>query len=246
LTFACAVAASLVAFVAFALIPFVGPWGAILPALVAFVATYIIVMRRINARVQLAMAGVGASIQKQKIDGALDQLHTIRAQYGRWTPFLGSQLDGQIGSIYFMKKDFEKARPFLEKSFFRSWDAKMMLAVLVSGAVDKKKKEPNLPAADAVFEAAAKHTPKQGMLWSVWAYLHYNAGNPKRALDILSRGKTALGESDPVLSANLLALQNDKKVKRKGYGDAWYALHLEAHPMMLQQQRGPQMRFARR
>jgi hypothetical protein len=45
---------------------------------------------------------------------------------------------------------------------------------------------------------------------------------------------------------NLLALQNDKKMKMKGYGDQWYALHLEEHPAIFEQRRMQNVRFARR
>jgi tetratricopeptide (TPR) repeat protein len=224
-----------------------GPWAAILPAIGAAVVVYFLLMRRTNARVQAEMGAVTQLFQKQKVDEAVASLESIKARFGRWTFFLSSQIDGQIGAIHYMKKEFAKAKPYLERSFFRSWDAKLMLAVLTSGIHDNKKKTTtNLAGADAVFEATAKHTPKQGLLWSTWAWLHYNNGDLERARTILSRGKAELGEVDAVLSQNLLALQNDKKIKMKGYGDAWYALHLETHPMLLQQQRGPQVRFARR
>jgi tetratricopeptide (TPR) repeat protein len=225
----------------------ISAWAAILPALIVGVVVYFVMMRRLNGQVQGAMAEVGKLFQDRKIDEATVVLQRIQQRYGKWTFFLGSQLDGQIGAIHYMKKEFAKARPYLERSFFRSWDAKMMLGVLASGIHDNKKKEtPHLAAADAVFEAAVKHTPKQGLLWSTWAWLHHHSGNVDKARDILTRGKTALGDTDAVLTQNLLALQNDKKLKMKGYGDAWYALHLETHPMLMQQQRGPQMRFGRR
>ena len=71
------------------------------------------------------------------------------------------------------------------------------------------------------------------------------AGGTRGTVEILARGKQTLGEADPHLSANLLALQNDKKLKMKGYGDTWYAFHLEQHPMVMQAQRG-NVRFAKR
>jgi hypothetical protein len=241
--------AALLAFVVVGVIfgVWLGPWAAILPALVVGGLVYFVLMRRTNARVQASMGEITQLFQKQKVNEAVVLLESVKQRFGRWTFFLSSQIDGQIGAIHYMKKEFGKAKPYLEKSFFRSWDAKMMLAVLASGIHDSKKKTPtNLPAADAVFEATIKHTPKQGLLWSTWAWLHYSNGDLDRARTILTRGKVALGEVDAVLSQNLLALQNDKKLKMKGYGDAWYALHLETHPMLLQQQRGPQVRFARR
>lgn len=224
-------------------------WAGILPALAVFAGVYFFSIYRVNKLVSATMPGVMAAAQKRDLDGAVNLLKAIRARFARWAPFLGSQIDGQIGSILFMKKDFEKARPFLEAAFVRSWDAKLMLAVMKSGALDAKKlkkQELSLDGVDAMLEKTARFADKQGLMWSTWAWLHWSNGNSKRALELLHRGKDKLGESDPHLSQNLLALQNDKKMKMKGYGDQWYAFHLEAHPLMMEQRRGGQVRFARR
>jgi tetratricopeptide (TPR) repeat protein len=234
--------------VAAAFVPFVGPIGAPLPALVAGAAVYLLLVRRVNARLQGEMAGIQALLMQKNIDGALATLEGIKRRFGRWVFLLASQIDGQIGAILYMKRDFDAARPYLERAFVRNWDAKLMLACLLSGQVtDKKGKErrADLPAVDKLLDRVVRYTPKQGLLWSTWAWLHWSAGNTTRALEILARGKQALGETDPHLSANMLALQNDKKLKMKGYGDSWYAFHLEQHPMALQAQRG-NVRFARR
>ncbi len=224
-------------------------WAGVLPFLVVSVAAYAFIVFRVNKQVQAAMAGVMQAVQKRDVDGAVGLLKAIQARFGNWAPFLGSQIDGQIGAIHFMKKDFEKARPHLEKAFKRSWDARLMHAILLSGAIDpkkQKKQELTLAPVDAVLEDTVRWSGKQGMLWSTWAWLHWQNGDSKKALQILGRGKESLGESDPHLVQNILALQNDKKMKMKGYGEAWYALHLEQHPMIMEQKRGGNVRFARR
>lgn len=231
-----------------AFIPFIGPIGAALPALVAGAAAYLLLVRKVNAKLQGDIAGIQALLMAKNVEGALSTLQGIKQRYSRWVFLLGSQIDGQIGAIYYMKKDFDAARPYLERAFVRNWDAKLMLACLLSGQVLDKKaggKKGDLAAVDTLLERVVKYTPKQGLLWSTWAWLHWNADDSKRALEILARGKQTLGESDPHLSANLLALQNDKKLKMKGYGDTWYAFHLEQHPMVMQAQRG-NVRYARR
>ena len=243
-----ALAAAVVVGVAAAFIPFIGPIGAALPGLIAGVAAYLFLVRRVNARLQSEIGGIQAMLMKKNIDGALTTLEGIKRRYARWVFLLGSQIDGQIGAILYMKKDFDGARPYLERAFVRNWDAKLMLACLLSGQVQEKKgkdKKADLAAADAVLERVVKYTPKQGLLWATWAWLHWSAGDSKRAIEILARGKQVLGDADPHLTANLLALQNDKKLKMKGYGDSWYAFHLEQHPMVMQAQRG-NVRFARR
>ena len=183
------------------------------------------------------------------IDGAVVLLKAIKVRFGKWAPFLGSQIDGQIGAILFMKKDFEKAKPYLEGAFVRSWDAKLMLGVLLSGALDpkkQKKQELVLAPVDTLLEKTVRFADKQGLLWSAWAWLHWTNGDATKAVQILSRGKEKLGESDKHLTENLSALQNDKKMKMKGYGDAWYSLHLEEHPAIFEQRRVQNVRFQRR
>jgi tetratricopeptide (TPR) repeat protein len=221
----------------------------VLPALVVMPLVYVLLVLRVNKMVQAAMGGVMAAAQKGDVDGAVAMLTAIQLRFGRWAPFLSSQIDGQIGTIHFMKKDFDKARPFLERAFVRSWDAKLMQAILLSGALDakkQKKKEMTLAPVDELLEKAIRFNDKQGLLWSTWAWLHWKNGDAKKAVSILSRGKEKLGESDAHLSANLLALQNDKEMKMKGYGQQWYAMHLEEHPAVYEQRRMQNVRFARR
>lgn len=243
-----AVAAGLVTGVLVSLI-FSTWWAGVLPFIAVAVGVYIFTVFRVNKMVNGAMPAVMAAAQKRDLDGAVTVLKSVKARFARWAPFLGSQIDGQIGAILFMKKDFEKARPFLEGAFVRSWDAKMMLAVLQSGALDAKKvkaQKLTLAPVDELMEKTVRFADKQGLLWSTWAWLHASNGDSKKAIEILSRGKEKLGESDPHLVQNLLALQNDKKLKMKGYGDQWYALHLEEHPAIFEQRRMQNVRFARR
>ncbi len=224
-------------------------WAGILPAVVVGVAAYVLLVFRVNKQVQLAMGGVMQAVQKRDVDGAISMLQAVQLRFGPWAPFLGSQIDGQIGAIHFMKKEFDKARPRLERAFIRGWDSKLMLAILLSGALDPKKlkkQELTLAPVDELMEKVVRFSPKQGLLWSTWAWLHWTNGDTPRALQILSRGKEKLADSDVHLGGNLLALQNEKKMKMKGYGETWYALHLEQHPMLMEQKRGGQVRFARR
>jgi len=243
-----AVAAGLLTGVAVSLI-FSTWWAGVLPFLAVTAGVYVYSVFRVNKLVNAAMPGVMAAAQKRDLDGAVGLLQAVKTRFARWAPFLGSQIDGQIGAILFMKKDFEKSRPYLEGAFIRSWDAKMMLAVLSSGALDPKKvkaQKLTLAPVDEIMEKTVRFAEKQGLLWSTWAWLHATNGDSKKAIEILSRGKEKLGESDPHLVQNLLALQNDKKMKMKGYGDQWYALHLEEHPAIFEQRRMQNVRFARR
>lgn len=241
-----ALIAAVVVGTATAVTPWFAWYAALLPAIAVLVGVYFFLTRRVQGAIQKEMQGLQALLMNKNIDGALLHLESLRARYSKWIFMLSSQLDGQIGSIHYLKKDFEKARPYLEKAFVRMWDSKLMLACLLSGQVGPNKKAGDMKAVDTLLERVAKYTPKQGLLYSTWAWLHWKAGDTKRAIEVLAKGKENLGESDPHLVANHLALQNDKKMKMKGYGEVWYTFHLEQHPMVMQQQRGGNVRFARR
>ena len=194
----------------------VGPVAGILPALVVTGLAYFLLGRRVAAQLLAAMAAVQREIQARRVDAAVELLEGMKQKYGRLQFFASSSIDGQIGAILFMQGKGEKAKAHLENAFVRMWEPQGMLA-----ALHAKKKD--YAAVDRVMERAAKYNPKQGLLWSLWAYLHNKAGHRDKAIVILSRGREALGDKDPHLSQNLLALQNNKKLKMKGYGEGWYS-----------------------
>lgn len=218
----------------------VGWLGAILPGLAGVVAAYFFLGRWVNRQLEAGMARVQVEMQKgpNHIPQAIELLKALRDRFGRLQFFAGSSLDGQIGTILFMQQKYKEARPYLERAFVRLWQAKVMLAVL-----DYKKKD--LAAVDKNLEHTAKYSGKQGLLWSAWAWMHFKSGNRDRAIDLLNRGVEQLKDADPALTANLLSLKNGNKMKMKAYGDAWYQLGLETHPMLKKAQRG-NVRFARR
>jgi len=210
----------------------------VLPALVVFGLVYFVLTKQISKQLQDEMAPIQQQLQSGRTDNAIKTLENIRDKYANRQFFTKSTLNGQIGVIHFMNKSFDKAKPYLEKSFVRLWNAQAMLGVLHG-----KNKE--YDAMDETFERCVKYSPKQGVVWSTWAWIHWKASRREKAIQILTRGKTALDGKDEMLNNNLLAVQNNKKMKMKGYGDVWYQFHLETHPALHKAKRG-NVRFARR
>ncbi|MEI6806153.1 MAG: hypothetical protein WCK49_06555 [Myxococcaceae bacterium] len=208
--------------------------AAIFPALIVAVAVYFFMARKVALKAQTAMMQAVSEIQKGRIDRGIALLEDVKKQYAYWQFFTASAIDGQIGSLHYMRQDFSKAKPYLEKSFGKHWNARAMLAVLAFKKKDYVKM-------DKIFETAARYSPKQGLLWCVWAYCHWKAGSTGKAIDVLVNGQKKLGTSDAHLIANLNNLQNNKKMKMNGYGQEWYQFHLE--PLPQQQQ---QVRYVRR
>jgi tetratricopeptide (TPR) repeat protein len=224
------VIAGAAALLTFLLIAFVfNAIAAILPSLVVLAVTYFLIARRLQKGMEKLALKAQAELQKGRIDAAIGVFETIKTRYGKWQLFTNSMIDGQIGGIYYMRQDFDKAKPYLEKAFIRHWVARAMLAVICFKKRDYK-------AMDKHFEKAAAYSPKQGLLWSLWAYCHYRLGHVDRAIAILLEGKKKLGDADSKLNANLLSLQNEKKMKMRGYGDQWYQFMLEIPPQMVQAQ----------
>jgi tetratricopeptide (TPR) repeat protein len=206
---------------------------------IVLIAAFILIGRSLSQKIQAAMFDVQKTLQRgpQYAPQAVEQLKKIRDQYGKWQFLTTSSLNGQIGSILFMLKKFNEAEDYLQNATSRMWQSQAMLAV-----IHAQKKE--FDKVDRALDKAAKYSPKQGLLWSLWAYVHWKAGHHDRAIEKLLRGKKILGEADHILDENLLALQNQKKMKMKGYGEAWYQFQLEVHPRMKEAQRGG-VRFAR-
>ena len=113
-----------------------------------------------------------------------------------------------------------------------------MLAVLYYKTRDYKKM-------DSAFLAATKYSPKQGLLWSMWAFCNTKLGKNDKAMQILLQGKAKLGSADPRIASNLNNLQNKKRMKMRNYGEQWYQFQLEMSPN-LRQVKGGHTRFARR
>jgi len=214
------------------------PLEAVLPALVVGGLLYWFIARRTGKHIEAIMLAAQAelmnmskaqnpAVAERHLEKAVSIMERARS-YGRWQFFVDKLINSQIGSLHFIQQDFKKAQPLLENSDPRQWIPRVMLATLHYRAKDYQKM-------DAVFEDAARYNKKQGLLYTTWAWCHWKQDNNDRAIQILSRGDKELEGKDERLKQNLLNLQNDKKMKMKGYGTDWYQFMLEK-PQELRQQ----------
>jgi hypothetical protein len=233
-----AISIILAALVFLVLYNFFGIIGAILPAIAVLIATFFIISRRLAKNIEGSMVTLQADLMKGQTDKAIETLKALQKRYGPWQFFLSSTIDGQIGSIYYMKNQPQIAKPYLEKAFVRHWVAKAMLAVIYY-------RERKTGKMESVFTETTKHVKKAGLLWSLWAYCVWRNGDIERAISILAKGKDYLGDSDPHLAQNLLSLQNSKRMKMKNYGEQWYQFQLELTPGQTQARQG-RVRFKSR
>ena len=191
---------------------------ALLPGLGAMIGCYVLLARRYWKGVEALMARAGAEVQQQRVDHAVRILES-GYRYGRWVFMLRGQLDGQIGALHYMQKNFDKALPLLENSSSRHWVAQGMLA---SYLFRHHKPE----QAMKVLDKARTMNRKEPMLYGIEAWMKVKLKDRDGARAVLARGKKVLPEHGP-LTENLIRLQNGEDMKMGGFGEAWWQFHLE-------------------
>jgi hypothetical protein len=222
----------IIAFTAFILSFFIaksliGTVASILPGIIIFAITYILLSKIIAKKIENENKKSLIKIKNKHYLEGINLLLQAKKKYKYWQFFSSSSINAQVGSIYYMLQDFKKSKPFLKKTFFKFWTAKVMLAVIEF----KKKKYKNM---DKIFEKTSKHCKKEGLFWCTWAFCHYKIKNNQKAINILINGKKKIKESDKILNNNIKNLQNKRKMKMKGYGEQWLQFQLEISRIMKQ------------
>jgi tetratricopeptide (TPR) repeat protein len=194
-------------------------WGALLVALTLFAGVYLLCMRLTMKKVMAAIEAAGKDLQGQRFEKAVRVLKDA-LQYGKWQIYVDGQLNSQIGTIYYIKRDFANAFPYLEKSFFKNWSSMAMLAICY---MKRQKKDKML----STFEKAVQWSAKEPLLWNIYAYCLNECGDTGKAKEVLQKGLKNI-PADVHLKENLECLQQGKKMKMRSYGEMWFQFHLES------------------
>ena len=196
-------------------------WGALPLGLLVFVGCFYLVSRIIMKKVMAIMEAATKDLQANppRLEKGIKTLQSAM-KYGPWQIYVTGQLNAQIGMIYYMKRDFANAFPYLEKAFFKNWVAMGMLGVSYMKRQKKEKMK-------ETFEKAVQASPKEGLLWNLYAYCLAEGGDTEKAQEVLNRGLKKL-PGDEKLTSNLEAVANGKKMKMRAYGDHWFQFHLES------------------
>jgi tetratricopeptide (TPR) repeat protein len=196
--------------------------AAIFPALLASTIAYFVLARRTWKQLEKIFEAMQADVRAQKLDRAVQ---TLQGGFvlAPWQFLVGSQLHSNIGILHFLKQDLDAALPHLEKSFSRNWIARGMLGVA-------RYRRRDLDGMKSVFEGAVKVNKKEGVLWSVYAWILENENRHADAIAVLGRA-AQVNATDEKLKISLQALQNGKKLKLgKLYGEQWFQFMLERPP----------------
>jgi len=194
-------------------------WGALLVALTVMAGVVFLLMRNAMQKLTDIFETASKDLQAQRFEKAIRDLKDAK-KMGKWQIFVESQLNSQIGMIYYMKRDFSNAFPYLQDSFFKNWVSSAMLAICY---MKRQKKDLMVKT----FEKTVKWSPKEPLLWGIYAYCLNECGEITKAKEAMENGIKKL-PSDQNLKANLENLQQGKKMKMREYGDMWFQFHLES------------------
>ena len=194
-------------------------WGSLMITVVVFTGVFILFSRITMKKVMAAIDTAGKDLQGQRFEKAIRELKDA-LQYGKWQIYVDGQLNSQIGMIYYMKRDFSNAFPYLEKSFFKNWAAMAMLAICYM----KRQKKDKMIAA---FDKALTGSPKESLLWNLYAYCLNECGETTKAKAVIEKGLKKM-PGDAPLKENLENLSQGKKMKMRNFGDMWFQFHLES------------------
>ncbi len=200
-------------------------------------ACFLLSSRMIMKKIEAIMSGAMKDLQTQKVtskemqtqlvDKAIKELHEA-LKYEKWQVYVGGQVNSSIGMLYYIKRDFNSALPYLQKGFFKNWVTMGMLGVYYL----KKNKHEKMKE---TFDKALLGTPKESLLWALYAYCLCEAGSNDKGIEMLERGLKKI-PGDEQLTANLALLRDGKKMKMSGYGEMWYQFHLESQATLQKQQ----------
>jgi tetratricopeptide (TPR) repeat protein len=217
-----AIAVGLAASLALAFGTELGLVAAIFPGVLATALAYFLLARRTWKKLEGLFETMQREVQAQKFDKAIQ---TLQGGFGLapWQFLVASQLHSNIGILMYLKSDVDGALPHLEKSFTRNWVARGML-----GAARYRKRD--LDGTTRVLGEAVKVNKKEGVLWSLHAWILEKENRHEEAIGVLSRAVQA-NPADEKLRSSLQALQNGKKLKLgKLYAEQWFQFMLERPP----------------
>jgi tetratricopeptide (TPR) repeat protein len=202
-------------------------WAGLLLALVVFLGSFLLISRIITRKLEAIMEPAMKDIQAQRFEKGIRDLKSALV-WAKWQIYVESQINSAIGMVYFVRREFSAAFPYLEKGFFKNWVTMGMLAVTYM----KRNKRDLMRE---TFEKAVLASPKESLLWSLYGYCLNECGENVKACEVVAKGLTKL-PGDENLKQNLDLLREGKKMKMKGYGEMWLQFHLESLAAIQKQQ----------
>jgi len=222
-------AAGVVVALAIALGTSFGWVGAVFPGLLVATALYVYVAFRVRKKLDAVNEVVQKELMARRVEKAIQALQGGFV-YAPWQFLVGAQLHANVGMLRYLVDELDAALPELEAGIPQGWLARLvyrdwMTRALLAAARYRKR---DVAGALALLEDAVKFGEKEGLAWSVYAWVLEKEGRHEDAIRVLGRGVAVLPK-DEKLQESQQALQNGKKLKLwKLYDQQWYQFRLEA------------------
>lgn len=196
----------------------------IAPASLGLVISYFFLARRTYKQVEQVAGVAMEQLQTAQQDpSAIDRASAMISSalpLGKWQFLVGSQLQGQLGQLAFMKanmkqsKDLSAAKAHLVQSWSRDWLSQTILAVVLHE--DKQPTE-----ALERLEGAKSGGSAQALYWAVYAYISKAAGQEDLCLQVLNEGLEKNKGHDG-LTAFRDAAANGKVLPIQAFSPQWF------------------------
>ena len=168
----------------------------------------------------------------EDIKKAMIPLEGVR-KYNLWNPLASRQADMLKAQLYYQIKDYDSARPLMEKAFVVDPSFLCMKLIL-----QWKKAPEDIAALEKIFRKnISRFKYEKGKLaYATYSWLLVKQEKLTEAVTLLAEAKKQT--EDPVIAQNWEHLANNrvKRFSNAGLGEQWYALGLEqpaaARPVM--------------
>jgi tetratricopeptide (TPR) repeat protein len=202
-------------------------WFSSLIGVAIFAGVFILITRYIMKKIGTLMETAQRDLQAGRGEKAVKILQS-GFKYAPWQFYIKGQLNAQIGTVLYLKRDFAEAFEYLQKGFVRHWVAMGMLAICYM----KRNKTSKMID---TFEKATAATRKEPFLWNLYGYCLERIGEKEKAISVMEKGLKKVGGHE-LLQSNLDALKEGRRMKMMGWGDLWYQFHLEKTGAIIRQQ----------
>jgi tetratricopeptide (TPR) repeat protein len=208
--------------------------AAVFPGLLVTTVVYVLLGFRVRKKFDELQGRIMEELKAGRIEPAVQVLKGGLA-LAPWQFGVESQVYGGMGIYRYFGGDLDAALPDLErgcptgalaKLFNRDWTIRAVL-----GCARYRKRD--VAGALALMEEAVKVGEKDGLPWSIYAWMLEKEGRHDEAIRVLGRAATALPKDEKVKDS-LQALQNGKKLRLwKLYDLQWYQFRLETPPAQM-------------
>lgn len=161
--------------------------------------------------------------QVESIRGVMPQLDSLR-KYRLWNPLVKSQADLMKAQLLYQIKDYDAARPLIEKAIV--FDPSILCMKMI---LQWKKDPENIELIGKIFrKSIPRFKYEKGTLaYATYSWILVKQNKLTEAVTLLDEAKKKT--EDPVIIQNWENLANRRltRFSNAGLGESWYALGLE-------------------